>query len=426
MATSNTTPTTPTSFNPPTTAEERAARWEWIRAQTPVMQRFTYLNCGFSGPLSLGVAAAMDERTRLEMMDGPVTRNVQDDKMATMTRLRELGAQMIGANPDEIAVTGNTTEGVNIAVNGVDLQPGDRVVTTSIEHGGGMIPAYWARERKGAELAIVPLSHEDGPGSIIEKFDQALGDKSALVIVSEISYSTGQLLPMRQVIEMAHDRGATVVIDGAQTAGHIPLDVHAMGVDAYALPSHKWLCGPDGLGLLYVRKDRQADLAPVKVSGRLASEWDFEGGFKPKTDDVSKYEVSTMSTQAAAGMVVAIEQYLGHGAQAVWGRARELTRYAEQRFEGIPGVQIRSSRAEDSRTGLFLFAAEGLDATELAPWMWTAGGVVCRSVKEAGAVRLSLHVYNNEGDVDRAAELVERALAEGITAPAGTGRPEEG
>ena len=426
MAASNSTPTTPALPTPPSTPAEQTARWEWIRSQTPVMQRFTYLNCGFSGPLSLGVVEAMDQRTRLEMMDGPVTRNVQDDKMATMTRLRELGAQMIGADPDEIAVTGNTTEGVNIAVNGVDLQPGDRVVTTSIEHGGGMIPAYWARERKGAELAIVPLSHDDGSGAMIEKFDQAIGDRSALVIVSEISYSTGQLLPMRQVIEIAHDRGATVVIDGAQTAGHIPLDVHALGVDAYAFPSHKWLCGPDGLGLLYVRKDRQADLAPVKVSGRLAAEWDFEGKFVPKTDDVSKYEVSTMSTPAAAGMVVAIEQYLGHGPQAVWDRVRELTRYAEARFDRIPGVQVRSSRAEDTRTGLFLFSAEGLDATELAPWMWTAGQVVCRSVKEAGAVRLSLHVYNNEGDIDRAAELVERALREGITPPEGTGRPEEG
>ncbi|MGE3961496.1 MAG: aminotransferase class V-fold PLP-dependent enzyme [Dehalococcoidia bacterium] len=410
----------------PATTDDHAARWAWIRAETPVMQRLTYLNCGFSGPLSRGVAEAMDRRSRLELEDGPTTRHVMDDKQAIMARLREVGAQMLGASPDEIAITGNTTEGVNIAVNGVDLQPGDRVVTTSIEHGGGMIPAYWARERRGADLAIVPLRHDDGPGAMIEKFDQALGDRAAMLIVSEVSYSTGQLLPMRQVIEMAHDRGATVIIDGAQTAGHIPLDLHALGVDAYAVPSHKWLCGPDGLGLLYVRKDRIADIAPVKVSGRLAAEWDFEGGFVPKTDDVSKYEVSTMSTPAAAGMVAAIEQYLGHGPAAVWDRARELTRYAEDRFERIPGVEIRSSRHPDVRTGLFLFSAAGIDATELAPWLWQTGKVVCRSVKEAGAVRLSLNVYNNEADVDLTASLVEQALRDGIMSTGGAGRPEEG
>ena len=99
---------------------------------------------------------------------------------------------------------------------------------------------------------------------------------------------------------------------------------------------------------------------------------------------------------------------------------------AEQRFDRIPGVEIRSPRGEDGRTGLFLFSAGDLDATELAPWLWDAGQVVCRSVKEAGAVRLSLHVYNNEADIDRTAVLVERALAEGIAPPEGAGRPEEG
>lgn len=398
---------------PHTTAEQQA-RWDWIRSETPVMARNTYLNCGFSGPLSNAVAEAMRRRLDLELFDGPVTRTVQDDKVATMTRLREVGAQMLGANLDEICVTGNTTEGVNIGVNGVTLQPGDRVVTTSIEHGGGMIPAYWAREKRGAELAIVSIAHDDGPGAIVEKFDQALGDRSSLVILSEIAYSTGQLLPTKQIVEMAHDRGATVVVDGAQTAGHIPIDVHASGVDVYAVPSHKWLCGPDGLGLLYVRKDRIADLDPVKVSGRAAASYDFDGAFEPKRDDVLKYEVSTMSTVAAAGMVTSIEQYLGHGPEAVWDRVRELTEYAERRFDGIAQVDVTSSRSQELRTGLFLFKAGDLDPMALAPWMWSEGQIVCRSVKQAGSVRLSLHVYNNEGDIDRAAEYVERALKEGI------------
>lgn len=397
---------------------EQQARWDWIRAQTPVMARSTYLNCGFSGPLSRPVVEAMRRRIDLELEEGPVSRPAQDDKTTTMTRLRELGARLLGADDGEVCITGNTTEGVNIAVNGVDLRPGDRVVTTSLEHGGGMIPAYWAREKRGADLAIVPLEPDDGPGAMLEKFDQALGDRSALVILSEIAYSSGQVLPTRQITELAHARGATVVVDGAQTAGQVPIDVHESGVDAYAVPSHKWLCGPDGLGLLYVRRDRIADLDPVKVSGRAAEAFDFEGNFTPKRDDIAKYEVSTMSTPAAAGMVAAIEQYLEHGPQAVWDRVRDLARTAERTFEAIPGVEITSPRQEETRSGLFLFKAGDLDCTLLAPWMWTAGRVVCRSVKQASSVRLSLHVYNNEADIDRAAALVRRALEEGL--------PEEG
>ncbi|MCK9485316.1 MAG: aminotransferase class V-fold PLP-dependent enzyme [Dehalococcoidia bacterium] len=393
---------------------DQQARWDWIRAQTPVMARNTYLNCGFSGAISTPVADAMRRRLDLEVEEGPVTRTVQDDKVATMTRLRALGARLLGADDGEVCVTGNTTEGVNIAVNGVSLKPGDRVVTTSLEHGGGMIPAYWAREKRGADLAIVHMEPDDGPGAMVEKFDQALGDRAALVILSEIAYSSGQVLPLRQVTEMAHARGATVVVDGAQTAGHIPVDVHESGVDAYAVPSHKWLCGPDGLGLLYVRRDRIADLDPVKVSARAAEAFDFEGHFTPNRDDIGKYEVSTMSTPAAAGMVAAIEQYLEHGPQAVWDRVRDLTRYAERTFEAIPGVEVTSPRHEETRSGLFLFKAGDLDCTLLAPWLWTAGRVVCRSVKQADSVRLSLHVYNNEADIERTADLVRRALAEGL------------
>ncbi|MDA1240079.1 MAG: aminotransferase class V-fold PLP-dependent enzyme [Chloroflexi bacterium] len=396
------------------TTTEQAARWAWARSQTPALERTTYLNCGFSGPLSVDVATAMQRRLDLEVQDGPLTRHVQADKVEIMDRLRKAGAQLMGADVDEIAVTGNTTEGVNIAVNGTALQPGDRIVTTSIEHGGGMIPAYWARERRGADLAIVPLGPDDGPGAMVEKFDQALGDRAAMVIVSDISYATGQALPMDDIIELAHSRGATVIIDGAQTAGHIPIDVHASGVDAYAIPSHKWLCGPDGLGLLYVRKDRIADIDPVKVSGRLAQEYDFEGHFVPKTDDIAKFEVSTMSTPTAAGMLAAIEQYLGHGPEAVWDRVRELATVAGERFGRIPGVELASPQADDTRSGLFLFRPAALDPTALVAWLWDEGQIVSRAVPQVKAVRLSLNVYNNEEDIEHTAILIERAIAEGL------------
>src|SRR5690606_472490 len=114
---------------------------------------------------------------------------------------------------DEIAITGNTTEGVNIAVNGTALQPGDGVVTTTVEHPGGLIPAYWSRERRGAALSLVAIDPGDGHGAIVERFDQAINDRTRLVVLSEISYSTGQLLPLRQITELAHARGASVVVD---------------------------------------------------------------------------------------------------------------------------------------------------------------------------------------------------------------------
>ena len=390
-----------------------AARWAYLRSQVPAMERTTYLNAGFIGPMSNFVAKAFRDRFDLEVALGPTTRAVSEDRMAITIRLKEAGAKMLGCDVDELAITGNTTEGVNIGVNGVEMRPGDRVVTTNIEHGGGLMPAYRLREH-GADLAFARIEADDGPGAIVERFDEALGDHARLVILSEISFSTTQLLPVREIVEMAHARGATVVVDGAQTAGHLPLDMHAMDVDAYAIPSHKWLCGPGGMGLLYVKRDRIPDIEPVKVSGRYAAAYDYEGKFEPKRDSVLKFEVSTMSSPAAAGMAAAMEQYLESGPQAHWDYVRWLNIEAERRMVSIPGVELTGARQEATRSGLFLFKLKGTDPAHLAYYMQAAGGIVCRSVKQMDSVRLSLNTYNNTADLDKVAEYVERAATKGI------------
>ena len=394
-------------------ADDQAARWAWVRDHTPATKRYRYLNAGFSGARTTAVGDAMKRRIDLEEEYGPTTKNVMDDRADLTKRLRVAAAQMMGADVDEIAITQNTTEGVNIGVNGVSLKSGDRVVTTNIEHGGGMIPAYWTRRKYGTEVTIVPIENDNGSGEMIERFDQAIDDRTRLVILSEISYASGQTLPLAEIVKLSHARGATVVVDGAQTGGHIPIDAHALGVDVYAIPSHKWLCGPDGLGMLYVRRDRIADLDPVKVSGRAAASYDFAGHFEAKQGDVTKFEVSTNSTPVVAGTLVAVEQYLESGSQAVWDRVRALTRYAEDRIGGIAGVELTGGRTEATRSGLFFFAVPGVDPAFITGYLQGEAQVVCRSVKQVGSVRLSLHVYNTEVEVERVAELVAKVAKDG-------------
>ncbi|HJM89926.1 MAG TPA: aminotransferase class V-fold PLP-dependent enzyme [Dehalococcoidia bacterium] len=389
-------------------------RWAWLRSQMPVMQNYAYMNSGFSGPLTTDVVDAMKQRLQLELDVGPTTREVMEDRQQLVARMREVTAEMIGADADEIAIMGNTTEGLNVVVNGVDIQPGDGVITTSVEHASGAVPAYYLRERRGAEMSIVPIAADDSAGVVLENFAQALNDRTKLVILSEISYSTGQLLPMNGIIEASHRVGARVVVDGAQTAGHIPIDVRASGIDCYAIPSHKWLLGPDGLGALYVRRDAIPDVEPSKVAGRAAAEWDSEGNFTPEKELITKYELTTTSGALIAGTIAATEQYLESGPQAVFDRARELTKYAEERFGRIRSVTVKSPTTEGARTGLFCFHTEGIDSAEIAFYLQSEAKVVCRGVRDFDVVRLSLHAFNNEADIDTAADAVETIVAEGI------------
>ncbi len=391
-----------------------AERWQWLRDRMPVTRDYAYMNSGWSGPLSTPVVDAMKARLDLELEHGPTTRRVMDDRIHLSERFREVTAQMLNADADEIAIMGNTTEGVNVAVNGIDFKPGDQVVISTTEHSSGVVPAYYLRERYGVEVVIVQCGADQSSGEALEAYASAIGAKTKLVILSEVSYSTGQLFPLGGIVEAAHRNSAYVLVDGAQTAGHIPIDMRASDVDFYAIPSHKWLCGPDGLGALYVRRERIPDLAPSKVAGRAAAQYDFEGGFTPEREKVTKYELTTISGALLAGTIAATEQYLESGVQAVFDRARELNRYAQSRFERINGVAVTSPRDDSTTTGLFCFSAAGLAPDRLSAFLQQEAKVVCRTVAQFNSVRLSLHCFNTEAEVDRAAEYVERALREGI------------
>ncbi len=393
-------------------------RWlEW-REQTPALREYAYMNSGFAGPERIAVHAAMRRRFDLELLHCSTTRRALDDRYELADRYRTVMGRVVGgATPEEIAITGNTSEGINIVVNGLGLGAGDCVVTTGVEHGSGIVPAYYQRERHGCELAIVPIDAQDSLGQQLESFVAALDAAERpikLVILSEISYSTGQLLPLDAIVKETHRRGGYVLVDGAQTAGHIPIDVRESGVDFYAIPSHKWLCGPDGMGALYVREDLIPLVAPTKVSGRAAAEYDLEGGFEPEREKITKYELTTTATALIAGTIEAAQWFLDSGPEAVFEQVRSLNRYAEQRFGRIEGVSVVSPHRDATRTGLFCFEVDGLEAADVNAFLQQEGRVVCRSVAQFNSVRLSLHAFNTEAEIDRAAEVVERAILEGI------------
>ena len=275
-------------------------------------------------------------------------------------------------------------------------------------------PAYYARERHGLDLRFVPLDASLSDGEVGEAFASQVDDQTAIVLISEISYATGQRLPLKQICDIAHSHDARVLVDGAQNLGHMPIDVRASGVDYYAGTAHKWLLGPDGIGALYVRADRIEELEPAKVGGRAAEIWDSEGNFSPERKLITKFELTTISPVATIGATTAIEQYLEMGPEPVFVRMRELNRLTEQRFQNISGLTITSPTIEDSRTGLFAFRVEDTPARALSQYMQQYHNVVCRAVAEQNAVRLSLHVYNDESDIEAAAAAVEQAIQDGL------------
>ena len=389
--------------------------WQRLRDQIPVTQRSAYFNSGWSGPMPIPVVHAIERALHQERDEGPTSRAAFQAHLDQTLRLRRRLAALVGADPEEIALTRNTTEGMNIVFNGLPWQPGDVVVTTSVEHSSGLIPCFYLRQRRGVALHMVHTTPADSPGEMLEKFAAAIVPGTRLVVLSHISYSTGQLFPLAEIQRLTHSRGTRLLVDGAQGLGQIPLDLHGDAIDYYAMPGHKWLLGPDGQGALYVRRDLLSTLEPTAVAWHAAKTFDYAGEtFVPEREAITKFELTSMSRPLMAGMEAALDFYTAADPSAVWERIQAAAAAAVTRLAAIDRVTVTSPSATGPLSGLVTFRVAGLPASRVSQYLEATAGVVCRAVAEVDAVRLSTHYFNTDAEIDRLVTAVTAAVVQGI------------
>ncbi len=385
-----------------------------IRAQIPSTQKYLYLNSGWQGPSPRTVTQAVQDSFAAEA-EAPTAPPLNEYRLAIFRRARQAIASLIGASPHEVSLQQNTTEGINIVLAGLRFQPGDEIITCSYEHSSVIVPAYITRDRAGATLKIVRLSPDDSAAQIVGKFEEALTPALKLIFVSHISYATGQRLPIRELAELAHARGGYLLLDAAQSAGQLPLDVGELGCDFCAFPGHKWLLGPAGTGALYLRRELIPLLDSAKASHHVSSYYNFKDRFQSKGDTIDKFELTTVSVPLLAGLNAAIDFISQIGLEVVEDRALSLARYATERLAGVPGVRLVSAgAAERVSSGLVSFSLPNVAATVLTAYLWERSQVVARTVPDAACTRLSLHVFNTEEEVDAAVDAVASAAANGV------------
>src|SRR5947209_10763928 len=209
-----------------------------LRAEFPVFERVAYLNAGTDGPVPRAGAAAAAERLQGELEHGRAGRAHFDRMKAAAQALRERLAALVGAGPDEVALTHSTTDGVATVLSALPLGPGDEVLRSEEEHPGLLAPLALARRRKRFDVRFVPFT----------ELANEVAPRTKLVACSHVSWVGGKIAPA----ELAR-AGAQLLLDGAQGLGAVPVDVGALGCDFYAASGQKWMCGPDGSGSLYVR-----------------------------------------------------------------------------------------------------------------------------------------------------------------------------
>src|SRR5205823_12171403 len=217
-----------------------------FRSEFPVLERLSYLNAGTEGPVPRAAAGAAHRRIDLEVTRGRCGRPYFDERMELAARLREGYASMLGCDASLVALSGSTTDGVNTILSGLDLRPGDEILTSDEEHPGVLAPLGRARRRHGVTVRVVPF----------RELANEVSSSTRLVACSHVSWVSGRVA----AVDALRSTGVPVLLDAAQALGAIPVDVGALGCEFYAASGQKWLCGPEGSGCLYVRRDRLDDL----------------------------------------------------------------------------------------------------------------------------------------------------------------------
>jgi L-cysteine/cystine lyase len=354
----------------------------WFRAQFPVFERLSFMNAGSEGPIPRRAADAVQERLRSELEGGRGGRPYFMALLELAATLRGRCAERLGCDAAEVALTGSTTDGVNTVVSGLDLRPGDEIVTSDEEHPGLLAPLARAQRRHGVVIRAVPW----------EELASAVGPKTRLIACSHVSWVSGRLVDARALAAT----GVLVVLDGAQGLGAVPVDVRALGCDFYAASGQKWLCGPTGSGCLFVKRERLDDLLmPWPGYGSLA---DPQNPLSSEpAEGAARFDVGFPTGIRSAWALASLDLFEEAGWEWVHERglalaARLAQALAERGLEVAPRgpTTLVSWRAQDAEEQVERLREQG---------------IVVRHLPGLGLVRASAGAWSSEEDVERLAQL---------------------
>jgi len=386
-----------------------------LRAEIPGLDRSVYLNTGTLGPSPRRVTELFLSLYREWQEAGPGNPEVYLREARAAAAAKETLAAFLGVEARDLALTSNSTDGINIVARGIDWDAGDEVVISDQEHPAGLLIWLHLRQTKGVRVRIARLSWESGPRNV-EEVAARITPRTRLVALSHVSCMTGLLLPAREIVEAAHSRGVPVLFDGAQAVGQFPLDLRQIGCDFYAMNGHKWLLGPVGTGALYVSPEALVELVPDRVGDGSAEAWEYseEGSLRLRQDG-RRFEFGTRCYPLHAAWPAAVDFISRVGLETVRRRSLALARRLREGLAGVEGVTVLGPTRpadEDLMTGIVSCRLEGLSGEEAYRALLERFGVVTRPVPELRAVRFSAAFFNTEEETDAAVEAVAALVRE--------------
>ncbi len=397
---------------------------ERVRADFPILQQqvngkpLVYLD---NGATSQKPQSVIDELVRYYTTENAnVHRGVHtlsqlatDDYEGARAKLRRL---LNAADDHEIIFTRGTTDSINIVAQAFGKQtlgPGDEVIVSNMEHHSNIVPWQMLRDEKGIVLKVVPI--DDSGELMMDEFERMLSPRTKLVSITHVSNALGTILPVAEIIAMAHAQGVPVMLDGAQAVPHLPVDVRKLDCDFYVFSGHK-LFGPTGIGVLYGKAELLDAMPPVHGGGEMIKSVTFE---KTIYNDLPyKFEAGTPNIAGAIGLGAAVDYVQSVGYDAFGAYEDELLDYGTKALEQIGGLRIIGTSPH--KAGILSFVIENIHPHDIGTIL-DAEGVAVRTGHHCAqpvmqrfqipaTARASMAMYNTKDDIDALVRAIDRVI----------------
>jgi len=321
---------------------------------------------------------------------------------------RQTVANFINAGKaDEIVFTRSATEAINLVANGwggTQLEPGNEIWVSQMEHHSNLLPWQRICAQRGASLRIIPV---DDQGRLdLENAQGVFGEKSRLIAITQVSNVLGTINPIKELVDRASLHSIPVLVDAAQSVGHMPVDVQDLGCDFLVASAHK-MCGPTGIGFLYGKIDRLDETEPLLLGGGMVDEVGVN--HSSWAEIPARFEAGSPNLAGAAGLASAIDYLNGIGIGAIERQVRDLTGLALNALAGIEGVTLYGPEQGSNRAGIVSFKIDGIHPHDIAQIGGEQGVAIraghhcCQPLMQrfgvSSTARASLHFYNNEQDI---------------------------
>jgi selenocysteine lyase/cysteine desulfurase len=369
------------------------AFWDDVRRHFSIDPQLAFLNNGTLGPAPDIVLETREHYSRLLAADPRDCFRTKE-----LAEVRAQLAAFINASPDETSITHSTTEGMNMFAHGLDWKAGDEVILGNQEHFGATEPYRTLAQRHGIKVVTAALPVPAASvAQIVDAYAKAFTTRTRVLVLSHVSWLTGVVTPLRELAALAHERGALVSVDGAQSFGVLPLDVQAVGIDHFAGSGQKWLLAGTGTGINYVRRSVQPTV------------WPLFGFDDPATETSPRYERSgQVGIPAALGIGAALQFQSAIGQARIEARSRELGARFREGLARIPGATLLTPSDRALSANLQVFTLPGLPSPGVVRLLDQQEHIVVRgtTIGDVRAIRVATHVYNAPQQIDRLLDVL--------------------